>query len=402
MVERIIRAKIPVEQLKIGMFVADLDRPWVETPFTVHGFPLTDNSQIKQLQLLCKYVYIKTAQAKLADTTGQAYRRVEYHDRNTPIKEALPRAQKAYSKAKSVVSQLYSNTRLGQSFDTQEVKAVVSDCVDSIIENPNAMLWLGLLRDVDEYTAEHSLNVALLSIIIGRAEGLAHSDLELLGLSGMLHDIGKAQVPEAILNKPGALTDDEFAIMKSHTSLGYRMLKEKNDLPTGVADVAHSHHERLNGRGYPKQLDAKQIPYFSRIVAVADTYDAITSERCYSSAKSSLEGLQILMGSQTTHFDPNLVERLVDCIGIYPAGSLAELSTGEIAIILPTAKSKHHTPRVLVVRNKQKQDCEERMIDLSKDSGPDAGTTIKNLLSDGLFGINVASYHEQGSTLLTS
>lgn len=398
------RIRISVKQLKLGMFVADLDRPWIETPFNIHGFRLKSEEHLRLIQQLCDFVYITVPQKKTIDTSGASLERVQ-HPSPINIDETLPQARATYNKAKDVVSNLLGSVRLGQSFETQTVKTLVTQCVESIIENPNAMLWLGLLRDVDEYTAEHSLNVGLLSIIIGRAEGLSKEDLETIGLCGMLHDMGKAKVPLEVLNKPGALTDKEFALMKAHTTLGFKMLQVKSDLPAIVAHVAHGHHERLNGKGYPKQLNANDIPYFYRIVAIADTYDAITSARCYSSAKSSLEGLQILMGVQTTHFDQNLVQQLVSCIGIYPAGSIAELSTGEVGVVLPSPGVQNDTPRVLVVRDQDKNPCKERMLDLSKKPKDDNDNiiTIRNLLSDGLFDIHLTSYVEKGTeTMITS
>jgi putative nucleotidyltransferase with HDIG domain len=386
------------------MYVTDLDRPWIETPFNVHGFRLNSEEHLRLIQQLCDYAYITAPRGKSINTSAAKPKRVQYPN-TVQIDETLPQAKAAYNKAKNIVSNLLGSVRLGQSFETQTVKKIVTQCVENIIENPNAMLWLGLLRNVDEYTAEHSLNVGLLSIIIGRAEGLPKEDLETIGLCGMLHDMGKAKVPLEVLNKPGALTDKEFALMKSHTTLGFKMLQVKSDLPSIVADVAHGHHERLNGKGYPKQLSADDIPYFYRIVAIADTYDAITSARCYSSAKSSLEGLQILMGAQTSHFDKGLVQQLVGCIGIYPAGSIAELTNGEVGVIIPSPGFQKDSPRILVVRGKDKKPCKEYTLDLSKKPKDNNGNiiTIRNLLSDGLFDIHLAGYIEKGTeTMMTS
>ncbi|ARN76309.1 HD-GYP domain protein [Oceanicoccus sagamiensis] len=384
----------------MGMKVVELDRPWVDSPFTVHGFRITTDHEIQKLQASCDYVYVAAKVKRADENTGRPAKRKDYTNTQS-FQQALPQAKSAHRQAKSVVKGFFKNLSLGQGFETSVAKKAVKQCVDSVIANQEAMLWLGLLKDVDEYTARHSLNVGLLSIILGRAEGLSPAELETVGLCGMMHDMGKSKIPLEILNKEGAFSDEEFDIMKTHTTLGYEILSEKSDIVDEVANVAHSHHERLNGRGYPRALPAEKISYFSRIVAIADAYDAITSQRVYSPAKTSLEGLRILIGAKGSHFDPELVDRFVECIGIYPAGSVAELSTGEIALVLPSPLEQRNTPNVLIVRDKDKQPCPERTINLDEDIQDSNGQRIKikHLISDDAFGIDLAKYHEQGATL---
>lgn len=381
------------------MKVVELDRPWIESPFTVHGFRISTERELKQLQATCEYVYVAIKIHKSTDTSGTELKKRQTYDDTLPLDKAMPQAKSAHRQAKSVVNGFLNKLRLGQNFETSVAKKAVKQCVDSIIANQEAMLWLGLLKDVDEYTARHSLNVGLLAIILGRAEGLSRVDLETVGLCGMLHDMGKSKIPLEILNKEGAFSDEEFEVMKSHTTLGFEILSQKADVIEEAANVAHSHHERLNGRGYPRALKAEDISYFSRIVAIVDAYDAITSKRVYSPAKTSLEALRILIGAKGSHFDPDLVDRFVECIGIYPAGSVAELSTKEIAIVLPTTHDKRNAPRVLVVRNASKKSCEEKLLDLSREPKDADGEpiTIKHLLSDDAFGIDLSKYHDQGT-----
>ncbi len=389
--------RLNTTQLKVGMRVVELDKPWVESPFTVHGFRISSEQEIQTLQASCSYVYVAANVKKSVKTSGQ-YKRQRYSN-TQPFKQALPQAKSAHRQAKSVVKGFFKSLELGQTFDTSVAKKAVKQCVDSIIANQETMLWIGLLKDFDEYTARHSLNVGLLSIILGKAEGLSRPDLEAVGLCGMLHDMGKSKIPLEILNKEGAFTDEEFNIMKSHTTLGYEILSTKADVDREAAIVAYGHHERLNGRGYPRGLPAEEISYFTRIVAIADTYDAITSKRVYSPAKTSLEGLRILIGAKGTHFDPDLVDRFVECIGIYPAGSIAELSTGEVGIVLPTSHSNRNSPKLLVVRDSKKKTCPEILLDLSQNPTDASGQLIKikHLLSDDAFGIDLKKYHELGT-----
>ena len=407
--------RVLCEQLKIGMRVVELDRPWIESPFTVKGFRIGSEAELEQLRHSCNYVYVATAstsnnvfvsstgsltKAKPDNTPTANNLKRQHYSNHQSFQDALPQARDAHREAKTVVKSFFKNLRQGQSIDTSVAKKAIKQCVDSVIANQEAMIWLGLLKDVDEYTARHSLNVGLLSIILGRAEGLSPPDLEMVGLCGMLHDMGKAEIPLDILNKEGAFSDDEFEIMKSHTTKGYKILSEKADLIAEVANVAHSHHERLNGRGYPRGLPPEKITYFTRIVAIADTYDAITSKRIYSPAKSSLEGLRILIGAKGSHFDAHLVDSFVDSIGIYPAGSIAELSNGEIAIVLPSPIGQRNTPNVLVVRDRRKHLCAEKHLDLSQEITDDNDQLIKikHLLSDNVFGIDISQYHQLGTS----
>lgn len=398
--------RTPVEGLKIGMYVVRLDRDWTDSPYTVRGFRIKTSEQLAQLKALCRFVYIDerslprrppgqppsiTAEPQQPTPTPGA---VAYND-NRKISDELPRAREMHARARSIAKGFLESVRLGNNFDAGQAKVVVSDCVDSIIANPHTLMWLSLLKNVDEYTSEHSVNVCMLAVVLGRAEGLPREQLEDLGLCGLLHDMGKAKTPLEILNKEGALNDAEFEIMKAHTTEGYELLRNRSDVLPEAAEVAYSHHERLNGRGYPRALAADKIRYFSRIVAIVDAYDAITSNRCYSQARSSLEGLQILMGSRGSHFDPDLVQQFVQCIGVYPAGSIAELSNGEIAIVLPVRENPNK-PKLLVVRDQRKKPCPERMLNLADDPLDAKGQplSIRNLLSDGLFGIDLKQYHD--------
>jgi len=377
------------------MKVVELDRPWIESPFTIHGFRISSEQQLQQLQACCEYVYVAT-KAKQPNS-GPPPKRHRYTNTQT-FQQALPQAKNTYRQAKNVVNGLLKSLRLGQDFDTSVAKKAVKQCVDSVIANQEAMIWLGLLKDVDEYTARHSFNVGLLSIILGRAEGLSPAELEHVGLCGMLHDMGKAEIPLEILNKEGAFNDDEFEIMKSHTVKGYDILKGKTDISPEAANVAHSHHERINGRGYPRGLTDDKISYFTRIVAIADTYDAISSERVYSPARPSIEALRILIGAKGSHYDPDLVDRFVECIGLYPAGSVAQLSSGEVGIVLPTPAELRNAPSILIVRDSQKKICAERFINLNNATTDNSGKPLKirHLLSDDAFGIDIRHYHEYG------
>ena len=397
------RLKVGVDKLTIGMYVAELDRPWLESPFLIQGFVLKDQNDIRKVQAVCQFVYIDALRERVSvDSSGKSYTRTRYVEK-VSFSEEISRASTSCEHARAVLDDIYQTVRLSASFDTGAAKAVVKECVDSIVDNELAMLWLTLLKNQDAYTAEHSLNVCVLSIALGRKVGLLPLELENIGISGLLHDLGKARVPLEVLNKEGALTEQEFDLMKTHPVHGRRLLLGKPGIYSGAVDVAFGHHERINGNGYPRGISSKSISYFTRIVAIVDAYDAITSDRVYSKGKSSYEALKILKGAAGSHFDSDLVKHFIQLIGIYPAGSIAELSSGEIGIVLPVPEKYKMEPKLLIVRDGNKNPCTERILNLMKqptlaDCSP---YKITRLLPDNSHGVTIRDYHKNGLILGT-
>ena len=303
------RIKMPIGQLSIGMYVVELDRPWGETAFLFQGFRIRQQQEILLLAEVCQYVWVDARRSVgmqrqveenlAAAATAELQPVIAKVDFNLEMQQAEP----AFHSAREQSLRLLEAVRLGHELDVAQVKVVVKECVESLLRNPGAMLWLARIKHSDEYTAEHSLRVAIFSIALGRELGLRQGELEHLGMCGMLHDVGKIKVPSAILNKPGALTPHEMRVMQSHASEGRKLLMSNQQVTAAAVDVAFSHHERLDGRGYPRGLDAPRIPHFAKIVAVVDAYDAINSDRPYSKGKSSLEALRILFEASGSHFE---------------------------------------------------------------------------------------------------
>ena len=223
---------------------------------------------------------------------------------------------------------------------------------DSISRSPNAMLWLTHMKKRDEYTSIHCMNVCILALTFGRTLGLERKQLDMLGLGALLHDIGKMSIPMEILNKPGRLTDEEFEMIKSHSMNGYNLLRQKNDMPGEVLDIVRSHHERINGRGYPDGLTADFIGLLVQITSIVDVYDAITSDRCYHDGIAPHDALKNMFDWAGENFDADLVENFIKCLGIYPIGSMVELNTGHIGIVVSASEKARLRPIILVVINK--------------------------------------------------
>lgn len=392
------KVRINSSELKMGMFVCELDRPWVESPFLVHGFSIKDQTQLSQLQSLCSYVHINLKKSQVKDKVLGATKPSELknYENNSSFEKHFAQAQTLHTEAKLVVTDMFESFRTGQIFDVTAVRDVVSGCVDNIIANPDPMFWLSMIKDKDSYTAEHSLNVSTLSIALGRAEGLDEESLAELGVCAMLHDVGKIKIPDNILNKEGQLDDKEFSVMKSHTIQGKKILMRETGIPPLASEAALSHHERIDGKGYPQGIKGDQIPYFVRIIAIADAYDAMTSGRVYSDAKPAAEALKLLLQAKDSQVDAAILANFVECVGVYPIGSICELNTGELGLILPSSCDNKLFPRVLVLLGNNKQPCEQRVLDLKKDKRADNNRSymIRALHADGCYGIKIKDYRD--------
>lgn len=398
------RIKMPIGQLSIGMYVVELDRPWGETAFLFQGFRIRQQQEILLLAEVCQYVWVdarrsvgmqRQVEENLASAaTAELQPVIAKVDFNLEMQQAEP----SFHSAREQSLRLLEAVRLGHELDVAQVKVVVKECVESMLRNPGAMLWLARIKNSDEYTAEHCLRVAIYSIALGRELGLRQDELEHLGMCGMLHDVGKIKVPSAILNKPGALTPHELRVMQSHASEGRKLLMSNQQVTAAAVDVAFSHHERLDGRGYPRGLDAPRIPHFAKIVAVVDAYDAINSDRPYSKGKSSLEALRILFEASGSQFDEELVKIFVRRIGIYPPGEIVEMNNGEVGIIIACSPLSKLKPKVLLVLNEDKQLGPERVVDLQETPRDRSGRSyrIKEVYPTGAFGIDIEVYRRKG------
>jgi len=269
------------------------------------------------------------------------------------------------------------------------------------LRNPDALLWMSKMRDKDEYTSEHSLNVCVLAIAFGRHLGMEEEALQKLGLCGLLHDVGKMRVKTEVLNKPDKLTDKEFTMIKAHTVHGRNLLMSTSGLPNIVVDVAYSHHEKVDGTGYPRKLKASGIADFARIIALVDAFDAMTAERCYSVAISSTDALKIIFKDRGSHFDERLALEFIKAIGLYPPGSIVELINGTVALVLATNYRYRHLPKIIQILDENKQPLKQKIINLVEaDSGElDKGFLINRVVPDGTHGIRLKDFQDQGLRL---
>jgi len=359
--------KVYVDDLAIGMFVSKLDRPWIDTPFMFQGFRIQSPDEIIELQQECEFVFIDKKKSVLKDIRSEFSLTIE----STPspgtklpvcavptdpeFKNHMKHALRAHSIAKKYIDKIMTDIQRGKDIDVKEAKSLVSTLTTNIMENPMALIWLTQLKNRDEYTANHSLNVCILALFFGRSIGLNTQQLNELGIGALLHDIGKLRVPLEILNKPDRLTNDEFEVMKKHTLFGYDLLKNKGELSQEALAILQQHHERVDGHGYPFGLESHGIGLYSKIVKIVDVYDAVTSKRAYQDEISPYHALNCIYSDRNGAFDEELVQQFLKHMGIYPVGCTIELSTGEVGIVTSINEKRHLTPTLLLVLDNQKQ-----------------------------------------------
>lgn len=375
--------RIPIHQLKPGMFVDELDRSWLETPFFFHSGKIKNQHQIDELikgeiknviidtekgididkqSLLNEHEKDHLTSKHTASTPNPA--QLEYTD---PVlfQEELSRAKEIRNNVSTAVKNVFNDVRMGKAIALNEVKDQVSTIVDSVFRNRDAMLCLANLKDYDNYTFIHSVNISILAISVGRQLNLPKNQLMNIGLGGLLHDIGKTQIPESILNKPGKYTEEEYKIMKRHVQLGMEILGKHDNIPHDAFLITSQHHERYNGTGYPQRLYGGKISLIGQIGGISDVYDAITYDRVYHKASSCHGTVKRLYEWSDTLFDRNLVEKFIQCIGIYPFGSFVELNSGNCGVVVSV---NHHIllrPNILVLLDKNKRPQPPTLIDLA-------------------------------------
>lgn len=408
------KVKIKVSDLQVGMYVAELDRPWLETSFLFQGFVIGSQKDIKVLASSCDYVYVDMERSTTAiserrhQPRSMAHRgslrrsdsrsAVKQRAYSVPFEEEVGKVRQLHTQAKSHINNMFEDARMGRTVDTGGAKQLVKGLVGSIIRNPDALTWMTQLKNKDEYTALHSLNVCVLTLTFARHLGMENAALEEIGLGGFMHDIGKLRVPLDVLNKPGKLTAGEFELMKKHPEYGRDLLNRSGGVPSSTIDIAFSHHERAAGQGYPRGIKADQISRFAAIVAVVDVYDALTSDRCYHKGMSAQDTMKKLYEWRNGALDGQLVEQFIQALGVYPVGSVVELNSGELALVLSAEPHSKLQPKVMVFTNAEKQQSlPHRLVDLAQEERNGGGLAIRRVVEPSSMGFDIktiASHHK--------
>lgn len=391
------RLRIEASHLELGMYVVEVDRPWRETTFLFQGFPLLQVADIKAVREHCSYVYIdETRRVPLAELQGMqpvaltaAVRR-----ERTPLSlsEAVTEAADSFAQSEQTLLQVLDDVQQGRAIDTRACREAVQRNLNSLLHNESALLWLTRLKSQDVYTSLHCLSVSIMAMGFANHLGLSDAEIETLGMAGLLHDVGKIRIDPQVLNKPGRLSPEEFDLIKQHPLHGYQALQGQAGVPPAAIHAAYGHHERLDGSGYPLGLTAEHIPFMTRVITIVDAFDAITSNRSYDQARPVQVAFDILRDGSGTQFDAKLVTQFVRWLGVFPVGTLVELHTGEVGLVIEKHDRLHLRPKVVVLRDEDKQPCAPRQLDLSRITvdAEDQPYRISSGLPDGSFGLFIA------------
>jgi putative nucleotidyltransferase with HDIG domain len=526
------RFRIASERIAMGMFVAELDRPWLDTPFLIQGFLVDREDEIKALRKYSRYVYIdlnlshpeladiirsaelladdaeevkdfrsfRVAGGRLNDVDGLAesssddlnpatvYRkpsrnasriervgpaadpkpmharvkterrekdravrellRVDFsapdagkslkvvkswlqslfapkpnkqaleralrqnrseikkilpkdvklkrYQEPGPIDVVLPKAEKAFDRTRKAIETLSRDLRNDRIPQLAQIKDAVADMVGTMVQNPDALMWVARLREDDAQVYDHGVKVAIYLIALGRHLGFPKEEMAYLGTIGLLADVGKTKVSRGVLEKPGMLDPAEFNEVKRHVELGLDLLQTTMNLPEAVIEGIAQHHERLDGSGYPRGLSGDQIGIYGRMSAIADSFAALVSTRPYANASSAQDALMNLYEWCGTSFHEPLVEQFVQAIGIFPVGSMVELSSGEIAIVLSHNRTKRLEPKVLIISWPDHRPLStplERDLNTKPVGGDGSPLRISRGLASGAYGLQVKNYY---------
>jgi HD-GYP domain-containing protein (c-di-GMP phosphodiesterase class II) len=307
--------------------------------------------------------------------------------------EEHPRARNALNALIGDIDKIYQQVVEGAKLNVVRLRKSIEPIVDSISNNPDACLWVARLKQHDEYTYQHSLGAAIWSVSLGRQLGLPKRDLRSLAMGCMLMDVGKLRLPPALLQAGRELTQEELAEVASHVSHGLEILEECGILNQDVVDIVAHHHERYDGSGYPQGLSENDIPPFARIAGIVDTYDAITSSRHYAPAVSPADAIKLLYKSRDEEFQAELVEAFIQAVGIYPAGTLVELTSGEVGVVVAEYRTRRLRPKVMLLLDSRKNKLRRsKVLDLQEVSDREgtASLSIKKSLEPAAYGIDLS------------
>jgi len=364
-----LRKSVPVSELRFGMYVAELDRPWIETPFRFQGFVLKSEDELAILRKHCKTVVVDSERSTTKDAPrpGAQYFGTTVYPEKASVEQELGPARAAYTGSHSLVHDAFSALRIGRTLDAERVRGAIHSLTESVLRNPNAMLLFSQLREKGEYAESHSLDVSIYMTAFGRFLQLEQGQIELLGYLGLLQDIGKVRLPKELLEKRGRLTAGEYARAKLHVNYSAEILRTTPGLPPDLPRLALRHHERHDGSGYPNRLRGSEIGMISSIAAIVDTFDAMTVRRPYADPVPPSTAISNLYKWRDVLFDAGLVEQFIRFIGIFPVGSLVELNSGEIGVVISQNAEERLKPRVMVIRDPKGNPLRpQKLLDLSR------------------------------------
>lgn len=377
--------RINLDDLRLGMFIHEFCGSWMEHPFWRAQFLLDQPAQLSRVRSSgIRELWIDTERGldvadphAIVHSVDETEREVDHTlasaaaggptTLQVELHSELEQARKVVREARPAVLSMFTHARLGRAVDVAGASALVDRIRGAVGRNPAAMLSVARLKQADEYTFMHSVAVSGLMIAFAQQLRLSDDEINKAGMAGLLHDIGKAKVPDVILNKPAALTDEEFAQMRRHPEIGHAMLAEQGQVDSAVLDGVLHHHERIDGNGYPHRLAGSAVSQIAAMTALCDVYDAVTSARVYKPGWDPAEAVRRMAEWSKTHFDPALFQAFVKTVGIYPIGSLVRMESGRLGVVVEQSDRSLLSPRVKVFFSTRSQlRIAPEVIDLSR------------------------------------
>ena len=376
--------------LTVGMYIAQLDRPWEETNFPLQGFYVRNQSIVERIADACAFVFIdprrydaKLGDVKLSAVPDIAQKRVatvtrlsarerlipkqpQAYENTVSIGDEVPAATASLTEAEEILSNCVIKLQTSGGFDIGAIENAITPLVQSVMRNQTAIAALTRMRRMDDYLFSHAISCSVWGAVLARELGLPPADINQVAFACSLLDIGKTTLPIELLNSPEKPSDEEWDLIREHVKRGTDLLTENGLDDERVLDTIETHHERHDGSGYPQGLSGNKIPAFGRIAGIVDSYDAMITERPYAPAKSSYQAIQEIQKNAGTLFQPELVDYFIHAIGVFPVGAIVELNTGEVAVVVAQSQDSRLRPKVMLILEADKKPRQHLVIiDLS-------------------------------------
>jgi len=387
--------KVAALNLQPGMFVAELDRPWLDTPFSLQGFVVRDSSEVLYISDYVDHVFVDAEyRASRRFVNLDAAPSVPRPGQMLQLKADFQQARVCFESASATLDKVFDSLRTGRNTDINEVRDAINPLIEGVFRNQEAVAALLRLKESGQYRYHHSLSMALWATILGRHLGLHRDELEKLAVGCAMCDVGMTELSPELLDNPSNLTEQQCRIVRAHPIMGAQLVTDSGNVDFEVIAIIESHHERFDGSGYPRGIEGAAIPLLARIAGLVDAYDAMITPRPYASARTSHEAVQELIDSKGSAFQDSLVEQFVQAIGLFPTGSLVELNTGEVAIVIRQNRTRRLKPEVVVVLDAAKRRKEVLgLIDLAnQDQRAEEERWIARELQAGAYGVNSEEY----------
>ncbi|MGY4516078.1 HD-GYP domain-containing protein [Lysobacter sp. HA18] len=403
--------RITTAGLERGMFVSELDRPWLGSGFAFEGLLVDTEDELRRLKAMCKEVRVDIARGKApspqfvifdGDSPAAAPEAASPSATKGPMRSILSRvfgaetaaAEKAHETLEAGVRDVIDGLRSGGKLDADKLREGVDTMLDSITRNPTALPWVMEMRRKGDYVYQHGIACSIWAAAFGRHLGLERDDLRDLALGALLCDVGKVRLPDSLLTKTEAIDDDDLQRLRGHVRESRSIMEETPGLSPIVHQIVENHHERHDGSGYPRGLQGASIPMFARIAGMVDSYDAMVSQRPYARARSPHEAVMELYETRDRLFQSELVEQFIRTCGVYPTGTLIELSDGSVGVVMSVNTLKRLRPSVMLILAPDKQPLAEfRLIDLAEvaTDADGAPLNVRGGLPAGAYGIDRAA-----------